>query len=317
MSDIPAVSPRQDAAPNGPGVCPACGHDRGRPWGAKNGFPLSQCSRCRVIFTRPPAEGLVLQDLYDHYYDAARFTLPPVTEASLEQLVRSCEPFRRAGLWLDVGFGEGGLLSIAERHGWKCYGTEVSPAALGYGTRRGWVVAADADADDRFPAQGFDVVSMVELLEHVPQPARFLNAAARWLRPGGLLYLTTPNAESLNRRLLGPDWSIFAPPEHLTVWTAQGLRSALAASGFLTQEVRTEGLNPSEVLARWAPQRRGAPGVSRNQAGVQLNSALSRTPFRRLLKAGINRILSLLAVGDTLKVRAVRRRGTLAAGGRA
>src|SRR5262249_32162170 len=151
---------------------------------------------------------------YEQYYDHARFETEQAPAASLGKLAASFEPFRWTGRWLDLGYGEGGLLSAAESLDWRCYGVEISPQSLDYGNRRGWVVSSDADRDPRFPEAGFDVVTMIEFLEHVQDPQSQLSAALRWLRPGGLLYVTTPNADSLNRRCLGLEWSIFKPPEH-------------------------------------------------------------------------------------------------------
>ena len=138
-----------------------------------------------------------------------------------------------------------------------------------------------------------------------PTRDSLLSEAGRWLRPGGLLYLTTPNADSLNRRWLGSEWSVFSPPEHLVIWTPRGLRRALARTGFQVRQIRTEGLNPSEMLQRLRPRSPAATG-SRNQTGSALNEKLSSSPYRRKLKAGINQCLSLFKVGDSLKAWAVR-----------
>jgi 2-polyprenyl-3-methyl-5-hydroxy-6-metoxy-1,4-benzoquinol methylase len=228
----------------------------------------------------------------------------PVVRSSLEQLVRGCEVYRQTGCWLDVGFGEGALLDVAESLGWQCYGTEVAPQSLEYGRTRGWTVAECSEHDARFVWGGFDVVTMIELIEHVPEPERCLANACRLLRPGGLLYVTTPNAGSLNRRVLGAEWSVFAPPEHLTIWSAAGLRTALARNGLQVQSVRTEGLNPSELVSRL--RRHGAQAASRNEAGFALNEKFSSSRWRRGLKSKINSGLCLFGIGDTLKVRATR-----------
>lgn len=298
-----AAAPEQ--YPAGAVYCPACCGNRFVIWGEKGGYVLSRCRRCGVIFTCLE-DGGGLSGFYDSYYDYSQFEIPDVVTASLERLVRSFEPLRRTGRWLDIGFGEGGVLRVAERHGWSCYGLDIAPQALEYGARRGWVVAADAATDDRFPEQGFDVITMIEFIEHVPQSAGFFQMAKRLLRPGGLLYLTTPNAASLNRRLLGLEWSIFSPPEHVTIWTAKGVAIALAAAGFQCRRVRTEGFNPYEIVTRYRPQKPSQEVLSRNQAGLALNSAFSSSPFRRALKLGINQCLSVLRAGDSLKVWATR-----------
>jgi SAM-dependent methyltransferase len=252
--------------------------------------------------------------MYAGYYGVARFETSAAASASLTALVQSCRDLRRTGRWLDVGYGEGGLLRIAGAHGWHCFGTELSPDALKEGEARGWTVCADAVQDARFELGSFDVVSMVEFLEHVEDPDDHLSAAARWLRPGGLLYLTTPNARSLNARVLGARWSVVSPPEHSVLWSGPGLRAALARAGLHVADLRAEGLNPVELLAALRAGKGSAAGsdtqaaivVDRNQAGFALNDALSRSPLRRRLKRSANRVLSALGLGDTLKVRAVR-----------
>lgn len=284
-------------------ACLVCGSEQSRYVGQKNHFELWKCLHCQTIFTCDHAQQEVLQGLYDHYYDGAHFEIHPVVAHSLERVVFSFERFRRTNKILDIGFGEGGLLQIAERQGWQCYGTEISPRSLEYGAQQGWIVTDNADSDPRFTPQGFDVVTMIELLEHIPNPQQILQAAARWLRPGGLLYLTTPNARSLNQRVLGLEWSVVAPPEHLAIWTPKGLRHALSKTGFQDVRIRTEGLNPYEILAHWRSQKEA---VNRNQTGMALNTTFSSSPYRRALKTGINHVLSGLQIGDGLKVYATR-----------
>ncbi|ETW94743.1 MAG: hypothetical protein ETSY1_33555, partial [Candidatus Entotheonella factor] len=177
-------------------------------------------------------EASELQTYYDQYYAQARFEWPEAVTASLRQLVHACESFRHSGRWLDIGFGEGALLDAVEHFGWSCYGIEISLPCLDYGRQRGWSVTSDVEDEDILPKRGFDVVSMVEVLEHVAQPDAYLRIAAQALRPGGLLYMTTPNVRSLNRRLLGLQWSVFSPPEHLSLWSIAGIHSILDKTGF-------------------------------------------------------------------------------------
>jgi SAM-dependent methyltransferase len=263
-----------------------------------------------VIFAAVAETRSTAPALYDELYRESSFEAPPTVAATLDRVVAAAEPFRRTGRWLDIGFGEGGLLSAAAARGWSCYGTEVSGVALEHGRYRGWSVSRDADGDDRFAPASFDVVTMIELLEHVSSPRAFLRRAARWLRPGGLLYLTTPNARSVNRWLLGPAWSIFRPPDHRTIWTAEALVRVLGEHGLVVDEVRTEGWNPSDVLSRIRSFVGPAVEANRNRTAVALNDYLSRSRSRRSVKAGVNAALNAARLGDSLKVRAVRAAST-------
>lgn len=292
-------------------ICPACRAQRSHALGPKHDYLLRGCDVCGSIFATVDGVEAVVSELYDRYYDGSRFDLPSAAARSLERLVQTCEPFRSTDRWLDIGYGEGGLLRIVESHGWKCYGTELSPQALDFGRGRGWSVAAEPDGNREFPVGGFDVVTMIEFIEHALNPREVLALASRLLRPGGLLYLTTPNAGSLNRRFLGLEWSVIAPPEHVTIWSVSGMKTALGAAGLTVQRVRTEGLNPGEMAAKLRQRRASqngdaAPTPSRNDTAFALNQAMTASPARRLLKQGINHTLSVLGIGDTLKAWAVK-----------
>jgi len=291
--------------------CPACLSETFISAGDKNQYPLNCCADCKtlfaeVVFENEKTAGEV-QELYDHYYDAAKFSLHPVVEIALQKAVGSFEKFRKTGKLLDIGFGEGGLLTVAEKNGWECYGTELSPQSLKYGSERNWKVSEDALADERFPKEGFDVVTLVELIEHVPNPDDFLQTACTFLRPGGLLYLTTPNIRSINQRWLGIDWSVISPPEHITVWSPAGIRKALARNGFIPKKIRTEGFNPVEILAQMrAKKDEPTAAVNRNEAAYALNEAFTSSSWRRIVKSSINRGLSTFRLGDGIKVWAVK-----------
>lgn len=285
--------------------CPGCLETGAVPFGTKNGYPFSRCRACGTAFAQRNGAAEEIGELYDHYYDCATFEMPAGSERALTSLVRSLARQRSTGKWLDVGYGEGGLLSIAARDGWSCHGVEVSPAALEHGRRRGWEVTDDPGLDPRFAPGSFDVVTMIEFLEHVSSPDEHLKAAARWLRPGGVLYLTTPNCVGLNGRLLGVDWSIFSPPEHMVIWTPRGLRAALSRCGFQVARLRTTGFNPYEVYRRIRATSPAGPTMSRNDAGFALNASFTSSPIRRVMKDVLNTGLSSLRLGDDIKVWAV------------
>jgi SAM-dependent methyltransferase len=286
-------------------LCPACHESASETLGTKNGHSFRHCTGCATISLQTLPSRELLDEFYADYYDHGNFAVHPQVARTLDVLARSFASYRATNRWLDVGYGTGGLLATAERHGWSCHGVELSPAALRYGSRCGWTVSSRLD-DGRFPAAGFDVVTMIELIEHVAAPDDCFRAAACLLRPGGALYLTTPNARSLNAQILQLDWSIFAPPEHLTIWSAKGLCCALLRAGFSSPLVQSVGLNPCELRMRLRPPRPGECPPDRNQTALALNQALERTPLRRGLKAAINGVLSLMDAGDRLKAQAIK-----------
>ncbi len=96
-----------------PGRCPVCNDGPARPWGEKFACELWRCRRRRAIFCVKSPDSTDSRTLYERYHDAARFSLAPTVEASLERLASLAERARVTGRWLDFGYGEGGLLEVA------------------------------------------------------------------------------------------------------------------------------------------------------------------------------------------------------------
>lgn len=239
--------------------------------------------------------------MYSESYSTATFEAPPAVRRSLAETVSSVAVYRRLGCWADLGFGEGALLVEAMAQGWICAGTEISRASLEFGRAQGWDVRTSSQ---EWPAESFDVVSVIEVLEHVLAPEELLREASRLLRPGGVLVATTPNIESLNFRVLGTSWTVVAPPEHITLFSAEALGRLTRRVPLEVLSLQTRGINPTEMIHR----HRGGAAVtaSERNAGAQQLLAVTSSGRGRLVKRAVNLALNLLRAGDSLKLLAVK-----------
>jgi SAM-dependent methyltransferase len=88
------------------------------------------------------------------------------------------------------------------------HGIELSQYASEYArTRLGLSVHTGTVEDADFPTEYFDVITLWDVLEHLPDPMKALRILWRWLKPEGLLLLNTPNLDSLDARVFGVlDW---------------------------------------------------------------------------------------------------------------
>ena len=292
--------------------CPACGRAPGRGLGTKNGFELFACGRCATLYTSrlPRAEGA--QD-YDSYYTEENLTVPAFIGRRLDEIVSTFAPYRERNRLLDVGCGAGSFLEAARRGGWEAHGVEVSRTACEHVRALGFDVFCGELSGAAYPSGHFDVVVASEVLEHVPDPGSMLGEIARVLRPGGLLWATTPHGRGISARALGLGWSAVSPPEHLHLFSVVSLRRALAEAGFRRVSVATHGTNPYEILNGLRARGRGAGaggaggpmgGGDRVETSYRLNEFLSEKPSRRLLKGVLNGLLNAARLGDSLKVRA-------------
>jgi protein O-GlcNAc transferase len=137
------------------------------------------------------------------------------------------------GAWLDVGFGNGSLLFTAEEWGYTPVGLDRREDHV-RGLRQLGYEAHQA-AVDRFEQPGrFSVVSLADVLEHMPFPRTGLAAAHRLLRPGGVLFVSMPNMGCRVWRLLdgagvNPFWGEL---EHFHNFTRERLCALLEDTGF-------------------------------------------------------------------------------------
>jgi len=299
------TSGKQDARP-----CPACkSHDR-EYVGSKNGFEVIVCGACSTVFTTGLPSELEAQD-YDGYYDESNLEVPEFIKQRTQEIVSGFEDYRQQNRLLEIGFGAGTILDAARDAGWDVFGQEISKSAVDHAKARGFNVFHGELHDAHYPDGSFDVVIASEIIEHLSEPEKMLAEVKRILRPGGVFWGTTPFARSFSFRLMGIDWSTLAPPEHLQLYSIQGMEGMLHRAGFSTFELRTTGANPMEIANYLGSYVRSTSGnqestFNRVESVYKLNEQLTSTGRGRWLKSATNRILDLLKIGDSLKIVARR-----------
>jgi SAM-dependent methyltransferase len=101
------------------------------------------------------------------------------------------------------------------------------------------------------------------VIEHVPDPDRFVQRAAEVIRPGGYLFITTGDLAAWLPRLQGPRWRLIHPPTHLHYFSRDTLSRLLRGAGFEVVEVRYPGYWRSigEILHGLFVVRRATPAA--------------------------------------------------------
>lgn len=180
--------------------------------------------------------------------------LPRYRELAL--FARLYLPCVQGGRLLDVGCGAGNQLAELTAAGWLAEGLEVDAAAVRAARSRGLKVT-EGDLLQTPLAQGaFDAVSMIHVLEHLPQPQRHLIAARRLLRPGGRLVVVTPNAAALGHRFYREHWRGLEPPRHLQIFTPASLSALVRDSGFDLEVSSTSARDAAHMFAASAALRK-------------------------------------------------------------
>jgi 2-polyprenyl-3-methyl-5-hydroxy-6-metoxy-1,4-benzoquinol methylase len=153
----------------------------------------------------------------------------------------------RRGRLLDVGCSAGSFLLAARERGWDVTGLDVSSGAIEYAASvEGLAAVVGTLEEAAFPDGSFDVITVFECIEHMPHPARALQAASRLLKHDGLLVITTPNIDGLFPRVtyhllartIGA-WEHPTPPHHVYQFSRRTLAALLRKTGFEPIAVNT------------------------------------------------------------------------------
>jgi 2-polyprenyl-3-methyl-5-hydroxy-6-metoxy-1,4-benzoquinol methylase len=215
-------------------------------------FSIVTCTRCGVTYVTPRlADASLIASVYDEgYWRSAAAKDRGYTDYRADEALY-LRTFRRRlaivrrhaqrpGRVLDVGCAAGYFLRVMQEEGWDVTGVEPSDAIraraeelLGRERVRGGRLE-----DARFPTGSFDLVTMWDVIEHLPDPAAVLAEARRVLAPGGRLVLETQNVTSLAARLLGRRWQHYKHAEHLYHFDPRTIAAALERAGFAVLENR-------------------------------------------------------------------------------
>jgi len=251
-------------------TCPVCAAEVPAQLRGTGTAVWSCCWNCEAQFqvTRPaPAAG----------HTGAGSGLPPARwapapDSQIATVLTRCKLYRREGRLLDVGFGEGQIMSAAAAEGWQCWGTETSQAALDAGRRNGWRVLGGDLCRIGLPGALFDVICMAHVLEYLEQPAAYLREAIRLLRPGGLLFLATTSTHA-TESLPQAHWQCY-----LQLFTTTAVRLALETAGYTRERISVEA-------AQTSPRSRPTEGLPPGQADLPSSSQLLGAALQQFFRA--------------------------------
>ncbi len=139
---------------------------------------------------------------------------------------------------LDMGCGNGEFLSNAREAGWDVTGIDPDPKAVAVAKQRGLDVSVGSVESLIGMSSCLDAITLSHVLEHVHEPGLVIQAIHRLLKPGGVIYIDTPNIESKGARFWGRNWRGLETPRHLVLFSLDGLLGLLKASGFGNIEVK-------------------------------------------------------------------------------
>jgi SAM-dependent methyltransferase len=219
--------------------CPCCGASTRHAYRfTVNRCPIWQCRECGL--GRAEAEGFEPNAYYTAEYFSGEHAdgyadyvgAEPVLRKEFARTLDFIRKYVPSGRLLDIGCAYGFFLQEARSY-FDVHGIEIAEDAAAYCRANGLDVRTGlADAATLSGFGELDVVTLFDVIEHLPEPAETLALAHRQLRRGGILVLTTGDFGSLFAKALGPKWRLMTPPQHLWYFTRAGIECLADRLGF-------------------------------------------------------------------------------------
>lgn len=223
--------------------CPLCSSNLNKGvFHGKQRLEVSRCLACGALY-RPLPDSHEWAEYDSDYYanwdvteeqlDHSRMKTP-----DLERFLEGISRFKNCGRLLDVGCATGDFLKCAQEAGYECVGIEPHRKACSLARSRYGFEVFSADFLNFVVAdESFDIVTMIHVLEHVPDPAGALGKAWRILKHGGVLAIEVPCLTAIWFGLLRSRHPIFKG-SHITFFSKQTLLKSLTRAGFRVLEAR-------------------------------------------------------------------------------
>ena len=242
--------------------CPACSAPSASFAFEKYGFSFQSCDDCRTIYMSPRPSPAVMSDYYSNSENYAYWAehIFPASEVSRREKIHKpwltrvadyCDRFNiRKGTLIEVGPGFGTFSELAAASGLfgDVIAIEPTPEMAASCRTRGVNVIEkrieDISEKEIGPA---DVLVAFEVIEHLFDPAAFVNQCARFLSPGGLFVLSCPNGLGFDIAVLGGR-ALAVDAEHVNLFNPGSLTRLLESSSFLVLEASTPGRLDAELV---------------------------------------------------------------------
>src|SRR3990172_403366 len=215
-------------------ACPLCSSDRFTFYVEKEGYRYDRCEDCAFAFLNPMPEQMELNEIYQGQRSITADYYPHASSRKRKALFRAFR-FRRYirnKRVLDIGCGGGFFVNAARLLGGQASGIDVDAVTVAYARRHYPQCEFNCVSLDTYrPQQRFDFVYSFDVIEHVPNPHRFMELLRAASAPGGYVYINTCDLGSPRLPKNVADWGGVAPPVHTGLFMESNLRALFERYG--------------------------------------------------------------------------------------
>ncbi len=228
--------------------CNLCGSEENKLVHSEGNINVVRCKKCNFIYTNPvPAEENLKEEYDENFFskekDLLSSSLDRRDSVFIEGLKVIDKFYPKKGNLLDVGCATGGFIKMAKDDGWETQGVEFSSVASEYCRKKmGLKVFTGLLEEAKFDNNTFDVVTLWDVLEHIPDVRCALSEIKRILKPGGIVVVRVPNItfhlkkikvlKMLKRDNIFNVVATLSPDRHLNQFSPRTLKEFLRKADF-------------------------------------------------------------------------------------
>ena len=198
---------------------------------------LFRCRDCGTVIQPALPAGVELHDLYRDMADTAYLDEETGRRLTADRLLDMVGTYNPTGRLLDVGCGHGLLLDQARKRGYETLGLELSAANAAHARETLGLDVRQVGLEDFTDEQGFDIVVLADVIEHLADPVSAIEHCKRLVAPGGVLCIVTPDPSARIARMAGGRWWGFVAA-HTFLLPRLTLAELLSATGLIISENR-------------------------------------------------------------------------------
>ncbi len=142
--------------------------------------------------------------------------------------------YKKKGKLLDIGCAMGFFMELMSEKGFDVYGFDPSDFAVSRAPKfLNSHIQVGTITSVTYPKESFDVITMLDVFEHLEDPVGNLKKVYSWLKKDGILLVATGDTNSVAAKILREHWTFFTPPQHIHCFNKVGIRTVLSRSGFM------------------------------------------------------------------------------------
>ena len=277
--------------------CPVCGFNKSINLENYQKHYLSKCLKCSLVFSNKKPTKKELDLVYSNY----NYEIDSPTEFSLlkiRETTKNLFSLNNPKNVLDVGCGEALFLDEFKKLGCETFATEYDSRLSEIASRKGHSVV-DMGLYPNFKNDTkIDMIIFTEVIEHITEQRKCLSHFFDILSDDGIIYITTPNFSSLERRIFRDKWQYICYPEHLCYFTVKSLDECMRRFGFKKIYNFTENISVSAI------QKYFSNSVDTNKTINQQNEIQKFSNNSRLflfVKSQVNLFLKYTKLGSGIR----------------